>query len=106
MILQVLLLTGFTIPLEYEGERNDHIDEYMSLKPINALLTKNFSTHHHMNPTIIQNNEKWIGYLLFIKILISKMRQYRHLIQSGIAQFDIFYQCYYQSNCFITDSSA
>jgi hypothetical protein len=46
-------------------EGNDAIDskgiEY-ELKSVNILLTKSFSTHHHMNPTIIRKYRKvpWI----------------------------------------------
>ncbi|GFR09062.1 type-2 restriction enzyme PvuII [Trichonephila clavata] len=62
-ILQVLLLTGLTILPAREG--NDAIDEYgneYELKSVNALLTKSFSTHHHMNPTIIAKYRKvdWV----------------------------------------------
>ncbi|WP_374698899.1 helix-turn-helix domain-containing protein [Wolbachia endosymbiont (group B) of Limnophora tigrina] len=62
-ILQVLLLTGLTILPAREG--NDAIDEYgneYELKSVNILLTKSFSTHHHMNPTIIAKYRKvdWI----------------------------------------------
>lgn len=58
-ILQVLLLTGLTILPAREG--NDAIDEYgneYELKSVNALLKKSFSTHHHMNPTIIAKYRK------------------------------------------------
>lgn len=62
-ILQALLLTGLTILPGREG--NDAIDKYgneYELKSVNALLTKDFSTHHHMNPTIIAKYRKvdWI----------------------------------------------
>ena len=62
-ILQVLLLTGLTVLPTREG--NDAIDEYgneYELKSVNVLLTKSFSTHHHMNPTIIAKYRKvnWI----------------------------------------------
>ncbi|NSM56136.1 helix-turn-helix domain-containing protein [Wolbachia endosymbiont of Atemnus politus] len=62
-ILQVLLLTGLTILPGRKG--NDAVDEYgneYELKSVNALLTKDFSTHHHMNPTIIAKYRKvdWI----------------------------------------------
>ena len=62
-ILQVLLLTGLKILPGREG--NDAIDESgkeYELKSVNMLLTKGFSTHHHMNPTIIGKYEKvdWI----------------------------------------------
>lgn len=53
-LLQVLLITGLKVLPGREG--NDAIDadgnEY-ELKSVNTLLTKSFSTHHHMNPTII-----------------------------------------------------
>jgi Restriction endonuclease PvuII len=37
-------------------EGNDAVDRYgneYELKSVNSLLTKSFSTHHHLNPTII-----------------------------------------------------
>lgn len=46
-------------------EGNDAIDtdgnEY-ELKSVNTLLTRSFSTHHHLNPTIIEKYQKvdWI----------------------------------------------
>ena len=53
-LLQVLLTTGLKILPGREG--NDAVDsagvEY-ELKSVNVLLTQSFSTHHHMNPTII-----------------------------------------------------
>ena len=53
-LLQVLLLLGLRILPGREG--NDAVDkdgrEY-ELKSVNIELTKGFSTHHHMNPTII-----------------------------------------------------
>lgn len=53
-LLQVLLITGLEQLPGREG--NDAIDadgnEY-ELKSVNIQLTKSFSTHHHMNPTII-----------------------------------------------------
>jgi len=62
-LLQVLLITGLINIIEREG--NDAVDkkgnEY-ELKSVNSLLTKSFSTHHHMNPTIIAKyrNVDWI----------------------------------------------
>jgi hypothetical protein len=54
-ILQILLVTGLQALPKREG--NDAIDdngqEY-ELKSVNTLLTQSFSTHHHMNPTIIK----------------------------------------------------
>ena len=53
-LLQVLLLLGLEVLPGREG--NDAIDasgtEY-ELKSVNFELTRGFSTHHHMNPTII-----------------------------------------------------
>jgi hypothetical protein len=53
-ILQILLVTGLQSLPGREG--NDAIDnegqEY-ELKSVNISLTQSFSTHHHMNPTII-----------------------------------------------------
>ena len=53
-LLQVLLITGLVRIPGREG--NDAVDaegnEY-ELKSVNIALTKSFSTHHHMNPTII-----------------------------------------------------
>lgn len=62
-LLQVLLITGLSDIPGREG--NDAVDksgnEY-ELKSVNVLLTKGFSTHHHMNPTIIAKYRKvdWI----------------------------------------------
>src|SRR5687768_15119680 len=53
-LLQLLLLTGLRISPGREG--NDAVDddgnEY-ELKTVNILLTSSFSTHHHLNHTII-----------------------------------------------------
>lgn len=54
-LLQVLLVTGLKVLEKREG--NDAIDENgkeYEFKSVNTLLTKSFSTHHHMNPRIIQ----------------------------------------------------
>ena len=62
-LLQVLLITGLKVLPGREG--NDAIDdkgrEY-ELKSLNSRLTKSFSTHHHMNPSIIKKYRKvdWI----------------------------------------------
>ena len=62
-LLQVLLITGLTDIPGREG--NDAVDQYgneYELKSVNVLLTKSFSTHHHMNPVIISKYRKvdWI----------------------------------------------
>ncbi|BAY25272.1 type-2 restriction enzyme PvuII [Calothrix sp. NIES-2100] len=62
-LLQVLLLLGLTVIPGREG--NDAVDqdgnEY-ELKSVNIELTRGFSTHHHMNPVIINKYRKvdWI----------------------------------------------
>lgn len=62
-LLQVLLITGLKVLPGREG--NDAIDqegnEY-ELKSVNILLTKSFSTHHHLNPIIIEKYRQvdWI----------------------------------------------
>lgn len=62
-LLQVLLISGLRILPGREG--NDAIDENgreYELKSVNINLTKSFSTHHHMNPTIIRKyrNVDWL----------------------------------------------
>lgn len=62
-LLQVALITGLKILTSREG--NDAVDENgveYELKSVNILLTKSFSTHHHMNPTIIAKYRKvpWV----------------------------------------------
>lgn len=65
-LLQVLLILGLTVLPKREG--NDAIDgdgnEY-ELKSMNIELTKNFSTHHHMNPVIISKYRK-VGWIFAI----------------------------------------
>lgn len=62
-LLQVLLITGLEILPGREG--NDAIDvdgnEY-ELKSVNILKTRSFSTHHHLNPVIIDKYRRvdWI----------------------------------------------
>ena len=54
-LLQVLLTSGLKILLGREG--NDAVDEFgreYELKSVNISLTKGFSTHHHLNPSIIR----------------------------------------------------
>ncbi len=53
-LLQVLLITGLKILPGREG--NDAIDgsgRQYELKSVNLDLTRSFSTHHHLNPTIL-----------------------------------------------------
>ncbi|MGD0252599.1 MAG: restriction endonuclease [Verrucomicrobiota bacterium] len=53
-LLQLLLITGLKSAGSREGNdaRDKHGREY-ELKSVNTLLTQSFSTHHHMNPTIL-----------------------------------------------------
>ncbi len=62
-LLQIALVTGLRILTSREG--NDAVDESgkeYELKSVNVLLTRSFSTHHHMNPTIIAKYRKvdWV----------------------------------------------
>lgn len=53
-LLEVLLRTGLTALAGREG--NDALDEFgneFELKSVNSSLTRSFSTHHHLNPTIL-----------------------------------------------------
>lgn len=58
-MLQLLLITGLRIKPGREGNdaMDDQGNEY-EMKTVNILLTKSFSTHHHMNPTIIAKYRK------------------------------------------------
>ncbi len=62
-LLPVLLITGLKVLPGREG--NDAVDDFgneYELKSVNVLLTKSFSTHHHINPTIIEKYRQvdWI----------------------------------------------
>jgi hypothetical protein len=62
-LLQVILATSLMVLPGREG--NDAVDEHgneFELKSVNTLLTKSFSTHHHMNPVIITKYRKvdWV----------------------------------------------
>src|ERR1044071_5786801 len=58
-LLQVLLVLGLKVLPGREGNAavDDEGNEY-KLKSVNVRLTKGFSTHHHMNPTIIAKYRK------------------------------------------------
>src|SRR5713101_598141 len=62
-LLQVVLLLGLKVLPGREGNDavGDDGKEY-ELKSVNTDLTKSFSTHHHINPTIIEKYRKvdWI----------------------------------------------
>lgn len=58
-LLQLILLTGFKVMGTREGnDAKDADGNEFELKTVNALLTSGFSTHHHMNPTIIAKYRK------------------------------------------------
>jgi transcriptional regulator with XRE-family HTH domain len=62
-ILQVLLITGLEIIPGREGnDARDADGNEFELKSVNIALTKNFSTHHHINPRIIEKYRQvdWI----------------------------------------------
>ena len=54
-LLQILLITNLRAMRNREGNdaQDDFGNEY-ELKSVNSLLTKSFSTHHHLNPSIIK----------------------------------------------------
>lgn len=53
-LLQVILVTGLEVlPLREGNDARDKDGREYELKSLNIELTKSFSTHHHMNPTII-----------------------------------------------------
>ena len=67
-LLQLLLLTGLKISPGREG--NDAIDEdgnEYELKTVNILLTPSFSTHHHLNHTIIEKYRQVDWYFAIYK---------------------------------------
>lgn len=74
-LLQVLLITKLNNLTGREG--NDAVDEEgneYELKSVNIDLTKSFSTHHHMNPTIIAKYQKvdWI-FAIYKGIMLQKI---------------------------------
>lgn len=58
-LLQTLLILNLTAMGSREGNdaRDDRGNEY-ELKTVNVLLTPSFSTHHHLNPTILTKYRK------------------------------------------------
>lgn len=62
-LLQVLLVTGLEILPGREGnDAKDADGNEFELKSVNIALTQSFSTHHHINPRIIDKYRKvdWI----------------------------------------------
>lgn len=67
-LLQLLLITGLRILPGREGNdaKDDRGNEY-ELKTVNILLTSSFSTHHHLNPTILLKYRKVDWYFAVYK---------------------------------------
>lgn len=62
-LLQVLLITGLKVLPGREGnDAKDQDGNEYELKSVNLLLTRSFSTHHHLNPIIIEKYRQvnWI----------------------------------------------
>jgi hypothetical protein len=62
-LLQVILSTSLEVLPGREGnDAKDKKGNEYELKSVNTLLTKSFSTHHHMNPVIIAKYRKvdWV----------------------------------------------
>lgn len=58
-LLQLALVTGLLIIPSREGNdaKDDDGNEF-EIKSVNVLLTKSFSTHHHLNPAILKKYRK------------------------------------------------
>lgn len=53
-LLQLALITGLHVMPSREGnDAKDETGREYELKTVNLLLTKSFSTHHHLNPVIL-----------------------------------------------------
>ncbi|NVP00348.1 helix-turn-helix domain-containing protein [Photobacterium damselae subsp. damselae] len=62
-LLQVLLVTGLSdLPGREGNDAIDRLGNEYELKSLNVNLVTGFSTHHHMNPTIIEKYRKvdWV----------------------------------------------
>jgi hypothetical protein len=62
-LLQVILTTSLEVLPGREGnDAKDELGREYELKSVNRLLTRSFSTHHHMNPIIIAKYKKvdWV----------------------------------------------
>jgi hypothetical protein len=62
-LLQVILALGLTVLEGREGnDAKDETGAEYEMKSVNFALQKNISTHHHLNPTIIEKYRKvdWI----------------------------------------------
>nr|WP_281357402.1 hypothetical protein [Brasilonema bromeliae] len=96
-LLQVLLILGLTVLPGREG--NDAIDldgnEY-ELKSMNIELTKGFSTHHHMNPIIINKYRK-VDWIFAIYKNIERQAIYR-LKPAKLEQFYTVWEIKWHTN--------
>jgi hypothetical protein len=58
-LLQVLLITGLrALPGREGNDAQDRSGAEFELKTVNLSKTKSFSTHHHLNPTILKKYKK------------------------------------------------
>ncbi len=58
-LLQLILITGLKVLGSREGnDAKDQDGKEYELKSANVLLVKSFTTHHHLNPTIIAKYRK------------------------------------------------
>ena len=85
-LLQIILITGLKVLPGREG--NDAVDasgKECELKSVNRSLTKSFSTHHHLNPTIVGKYRKvdWyfavyegIELIVLYKVAAEKLEPY------------------------------
>jgi transcriptional regulator with XRE-family HTH domain len=85
-LLQIILITGLKVLPGREG--NDAVDangRECELKSVNRSLTKSFSTHHHLNPTIVAKYRKvdWyfavyegIELIVLYKVAATKLEPY------------------------------
>ncbi|MBI2422360.1 MAG: restriction endonuclease [Candidatus Hydrogenedentes bacterium] len=87
-LLQVILLMNLTILPGREGnDAKDASGQEYEMKSVNIELTKSFSTHHHMNPTILKKYRQvpWI------------FAVYRHITLQEVyllepAQMEVYYK--------------
>ena len=96
-ILQMLLFTGLKALPGREG--NDAVDSdggEFELKSVNVKLTKSFSTHHHMNPTIIAKY-RLVPWIFAVYEGIEIRRIYR-LESSDLAPFYSKWETKWHSN--------
>ncbi len=76
-LLQVLLRTGLrNIPGREGNDATDAAGHEFELKSVNILLTRSFSTHHHLNPTIVAKYRK-VGWIFAVYEGIELKRIYR-----------------------------